>query len=356
MVRAVSDSLLQEYATHRSALQSLAARLHARVEALLDEASVPVSFVSWRLKDEKSLAHKLARPDKSYRTLWDVTDLIGLRVSVSFEDHIDVVSRLIEKHFQVDFGHSIERVRPAGYRSLHYVCAHADAPHPAFRFEVQVRTALQHAWAEMEHDLGYKVNDAVPEPIRHRFARVAGLLEIADQEFVSIRRELVASREAARRTLAKSDGDLPLDLVSLEALVRQPALEALDASVARALGVPLERSVFFPGYLVDLLSLCGLTTTQAVLQAVEHHAAEVSSVLPRYLEFAKRELDFDATSLTAIEGGYGLLFVAHLHVVRGAELGLSKVARLTRLYQQLEFPDDERRAHRVASGLVSALT
>ncbi|MBL8923562.1 MAG: hypothetical protein JNJ54_32205 [Myxococcaceae bacterium] len=351
----MSESLLQQFAASRPALLEVGQGLHARVEHLLREAGVPVSFVTWRLKEPASLAHKLARPDKSYHALWDVTDLVALRVSVSFEDDIERVARLIERSFQVDFGHSLERVRPAGYRSVHYVCAHPGGPHVDFRFEVQVRTALQHAWAEVEHDLGYKVNDAVPEAIRRRFSRVASLLELADQEFVSIRDDLASSREAARATLARSDGDLPIDLVSLDALVRQPVLEALDQSVARALGQPLVEAVFFPDYLVEVLKLSGLGSTAKVLQALEHHAAEVPAVLPKYLAFARHELDFDATVLSSVERGYGLLFVAHLAVVRGSELGLSKVARLTRLYQQLEFPDDEKKAHRVASAAVKAL-
>lgn len=348
--------MVQQFKTVSPQLREAGAALHARLEHLLREGGVPVSFVTWRLKDAASLAHKLARPDKSYRSLWDVTDLLGLRVSVSFEDHVEQVSRLIEKHFEVDFGNSLERVRPAGYRSVHYVCAHRDGPHPDFRFEVQVRTALQHAWAEVEHDLGYKVDDAVPDAIRRRFTRVAGLLELADQEFVSIRRDLAASRDAARATLSRSDGDLPIDLVSLDALVRQPVLEALDDSVARALEKPLTAQPFFPDYLVEVLRLSGLESTAAVLQAVEHHAAEVPTVLPRYLEFAKKELAFDAASLSNVERGYSLLFIAHLAVVRGPALGLSKVARLTRLYQQLEFPRDERTAHRVASAAVTALS
>ena len=49
---------------------------------------------------------------------------------------------------------------------------------------------LHHAWAEVEHDLGYQAQESVPEDVRRRFSRVAGLLEIADQEFVSIRRDL----------------------------------------------------------------------------------------------------------------------------------------------------------------------
>jgi len=348
--------MVQQFKSVCPSLRETGAALHVRLERLLREGGVPVSFVTWRLKDLASLAHKLARPEKCYRSLWDVTDLLGLRVSVSFEDHVEQVSRLIEKHFEVDFGNSLERVRPAGYRSVHYVCAHREGLHPDFRFEVQVRTALQHAWAEVEHDLGYKVDDAVPDAIRRRFARVAGLLELADQEFVSIRTDLAASRDAARATLSRTDGDLPIDLVSLDVLVRQPVLEALDDSVARALEKPLTAQAFFPDYLVEVLRLSGLASTAAVLQAVEHHAAEVPTVLPRYLDFAKRELAFDAASLSNVERGYSLLFIAHLAVVRGPALGLSKVARLTRLYQQLEFPHDERTAHRVASAAVTALS
>lgn len=351
----MSELWIRQFEQYTPALRALGAAVHGQLEALLREAGVPVSFITWRLKEPRSLAHKLARPDRSYRALWGVTDLVGVRVSVSFEDHLEQVARLIEQHFRVDLGHSLERVRPAGYRSVHYVCAHDDAPHPDFRFEVQVRTALQHAWAEMEHDLGYKASDAVPEPIRRRFSRVAALLEIADQEFVSIRRDLERSREAARTALATTADDLPIDLVSLEALTRTRAVEQVDQVLSAWLGRPLVEATFFPGYLVEVLRLCGLSTTQAVLRAVATFGPRVRDALEAYSSFARAELGFDTSSLEAVERGYGLLFVAHLAVARGAELAVTKVSRLTRLYHQLEFPDDERKAQQVASAAIAAL-
>ncbi|MDP1829659.1 MAG: hypothetical protein Q8L48_40715 [Archangium sp.] len=346
--------MLEEYETHRAALSAVGTRLDAELRELLAKSGVPVQFVTWRLKTPASLAHKLARPEKTYRQLWDVTDLVALRVATYFEDHLEQVSRLIEQHFRVDFTHSADKTKPAGYRSIHYVCSLAGAPHADFRFEIQLRTVLQHAWAEVEHDLGYKVDDAMPEAIRRRFSRVAGLLEIADQEFVSIRRELAASRDEARATVAKS-GALPIDLVSLDALIRQPAIEALDREVATALSIPFDDGSFFPDYLVKLLRLAGLETTRDVVAAVAAQGPAVKGALGKYFEFSKRALGFAPESIGHVQRGYSLLFVALLSVIRGDALAINKVARLSRLYLETDFPGDERKAQRVAGELVSSL-
>jgi len=52
-----------------------------------------------------------------------------------------------------------------------------------------VRTVLQHAWAEMEHDIQYKSPNAIPTLIKRRFIALAGLLEIADREFQTLQDE-----------------------------------------------------------------------------------------------------------------------------------------------------------------------
>jgi hypothetical protein len=60
------------------------------------------------------------------------------------------------------------------------------APFADFTAEVQVRTALQHAWAAVEHSLNYKTKTAVPESLRRRLYRLGALFELADQEFADI--------------------------------------------------------------------------------------------------------------------------------------------------------------------------
>ncbi len=52
--------------------------------------------------------------------------------------------------------------------------------------EIQVRTVLQHAWAEIEHDIQYKSASVIPAEIRRRFMSLAGMLEIADRESQAI--------------------------------------------------------------------------------------------------------------------------------------------------------------------------
>lgn len=68
--------------------------------------------------------------------------------------------------------------------------------------EVQVRTILQHAWAEIEHDIQYKAVATLPLEIRRRFMTLAGLLEIADREFQALEDEDVRLRDEARQSVA----------------------------------------------------------------------------------------------------------------------------------------------------------
>jgi len=114
---------------------------------------------------------------------------------------------------QSDKGRELIEQERFGYQSIHYlVRLNAERARLAEyeRFadavaEIQVRTILQHAWAEIEHDIQYKSSTAIPEEIRRRFMALAGMLEIADREFQAIQGADKEITDTTRERVARGD-------------------------------------------------------------------------------------------------------------------------------------------------------
>jgi putative GTP pyrophosphokinase len=355
------SALLADYDRHLPALASHGESMRGRLEDWLRaDAALKVHSVTLRLKSRASLARKLARPDRTYARLWDVTDLIGLRVITYFEDGVDRVGQLVEARLAVDFQHSIDKRRARdtarfGYRSLHYVCRPDPGELPAeARYEIQARTMLEHAWAEIEHDLGYKSRDAVPDAVRRRLNRLAGLLELVDQEFVAIRRELTDYAAALPHLIANADAAVALDALSLRSLLDCEEARALDERIAGELGKVLGDEPFYPDYLLRMLAASGITTVGAARAGLVRHGARIAAMVAPYFAFAASTWRLSPDGMARILRGYSLFFLAHAAVLEATALGINKVERLAHLYRELDYPDDELAAQRVATQLVDA--
>jgi ppGpp synthetase/RelA/SpoT-type nucleotidyltranferase len=355
-------TLLEAFDRAAPALRAHGEAVRAQVAAwLAANGSLKLHSVTLRLKDRESLARKLARPDRTYKQLWDVTDLIGLRVITYFEDDVDRVGQVLEARLPVDFHRSIDKRRQRddgrfGYRSLHYVCrlGSDDALPPDARYEIQVRTMLEHAWAEIEHDLGYKSRHSVPGPARRRLNRLAGLLELADQEFASIRRELTDYERALPARIAEADEAVALDRLSLGSLLDCSEARELDSTIARALGKPLGVEPFFPDYLIRMLGACGIDTVAGARAALVRHGAQVPSMAAPYFDYTRTAWGLALEQMPTLVRGYSLFFLAHALAQDTPRLGATPVERLTRLYHELDYPDDVEAAGRVARALVAA--
>jgi putative GTP pyrophosphokinase len=365
-----AEDLLAAYDRVLPLLEARGQWLRAELAAwLAAQSGLKIHSVEMRLKSRASLAQKLARPDRDYADLWEVTDLVGLRVITYFEDAVDRVAELIERRLPVDLSHSIDKRRRRepgafGYRSLHYVCRLAEVggatsesaeilPVRA-RCEVQVRTVLEHAWAEIEHDLGYKAPAAVPAPVRRRLDRLAGMLELADQEFVGIRRELDEYVGTLPRRIEVAGDDVALDQLSLAALLETAEVCEVDGAIARELGKTLGDEAFYPDYLLKMLAAAGVRTVAAARDGVRARQAAIVAMVKPYFAFASQAWSLSPQRMDRVLRGYALFFLAHALVLDAAALGLDKVERLTRLYRELDYPDDERAAQRVAGSLVAA--
>lgn len=356
----------RDHAALLAGFAEVAPRLEARGRALTAElsgwlaaAGIKVHSVVARVKDPASLARKLARPDRDYVELWDLTDLLGLRVITYFEDAVDRVGAVLEARLPIDLARSTDKRRREpglfGYRSLHYVIELGAGLPAAARAEIQVRSVLEHAWAEIEHDLGYKAPGAMPLPVRQRLSRLAGLLELADREFVAIRDELAAYEAALPSRIADRTSDVVLDEPALRALLLAPDVEQLDLEIAAAHGHPLGPEPFFPDYLLKMLLCAGLTTVSEVQAGLRHHAADLVAMARPYFQFAWTTWRLTPVREEGLLRGYAIFFLAHLHVTSGAGLQLDKVERLARLYRELDYPHDPPAAQRVASQLLAVL-
>jgi GTP pyrophosphokinase len=279
-------AILAEYDAHHDLYDGFRNACDTLLNQLLKAEQFSVHSVTSRLKSRTSLQRKLERAGKEYRSLSEVTDVAGIRVITHFEDEVDRMGSLIEREFAVDPTRSIDKRKLLdpdrfGYLSLHYICGvRVDRgalseyqPYKTLVCEIQIRSILQHAWAEIEHDLGYrhKVASTIPVPVRRRFSRLAGLLEIADREFTQIRDELVAYASRVRREIATAPSSVTIDIISLDVFIESDeVLRGLDAAMANHIGAKLYKSTDI-AILVDQLRYAGLLTIEDVRLALRSH-------------------------------------------------------------------------------------
>jgi len=354
-----SDALLSEYDRLLPDLHARGEELVREMRVLLDaDPSLKVHSIAWRPKTRESLVRKLARPDRSYTDLWSLTDLVGVRVITYFADAVDRVGELVEAKLPVDFENSADKRRREtnefGYRSLHYVCRIGGVLPSHARFEIQVRTVLEHAWAEIEHDLGYKAIEEIPLAARRRLNRLAGLLELADQEFGAIRSDLESYARALPERIEAPGSSVPLDGVSLAALLEHTEVHALDAAIATALGKDLGSEPFYPDYLLRMLVASGLRTTEDARRGARGAERAILAMARPYFTLTERLWQISPARMPSLPRGYALFFLAHVEVLRTSMLRLEKIERLAKLYRALDYPDDPKAAYDVASLLVDA--
>ena len=212
-----------DYQPKRALFQAFANVVRGILIEALRADEIQVASVEARAKDVESFGTKASKPSeldpeqpKYLDPLSDITDLAGVRVITFFPKTAEAAERVVWKEFEV-----VEFIDKAallddnrlGYMSVHLLVRLAPhrLPLPEYsRYkdlvcELQIRTVLQHAWAEIEHDIQYKAASTIPSQIRKRFTALAGLLEIADREFQAIQDEDAKIRNEARESVEKGE-------------------------------------------------------------------------------------------------------------------------------------------------------
>ena len=194
-MKALHD-ISQSYASHGVRWKQYLDKLRQQVEATLERQHLRATF-QWRIKTLESLSEKrryLSREGGNADP--EIKDLLGLRIIVPFQEGVEQAVQLLREYHN---GGEVERKsEKLSYREFAYDSVHVELPlteslqlpsccRPVV--EVQVRTILQNAWAEVEHELIYKNHFRFPnsEVIRKKLAAINASLSLADMIFQEIR-------------------------------------------------------------------------------------------------------------------------------------------------------------------------
>jgi len=201
----MADDISGLYQARQPLLEQLRDKLETETKAALGNLK-HIDRVSFRVKGVQSFTEKAQdrRTTPPYENpLVEVEDQVAGRVIVFFLHDVQIVLERLKRTFN-----AVERkhMRPArdeefSYESYHLICivpphlkpdgwgARDDLP---TTFELQVRTIFMHAYAEPQHDIGYKAASELPGQVRRELAWIAASAWGADQAY-----ERVQSWDAA---------------------------------------------------------------------------------------------------------------------------------------------------------------
>jgi ppGpp synthetase/RelA/SpoT-type nucleotidyltranferase len=185
---------IDAYEEVRELYDECAQAVRAVLKTALEVEDIRVQSLEARGKSVESFGEKSEKParadpnkPKYADPVADITDLAGVRVIVFLLDRVDEVGALVEREFDL-----VERevvTQESGYRGVHLLVKFSEKRNalPEYRrfagrvTEIQVRTVLQHAWAEVEHGIVYKSKLDAPDAVRENLADLAGALKVADR-------------------------------------------------------------------------------------------------------------------------------------------------------------------------------
>jgi putative GTP pyrophosphokinase len=188
------NELRLEYDEHAKARHLVVNDLKKRVEKIL-AALHSNPTVNERLKSFASYYRKYLRLKSAGKTA-QITDLIGLRIICPFIEDLKNTRKLIKRHFRIVESEikSHDSFNEFSYESIHLLIRIPQniidkRGNPGTNIaEIQVRTILQDAWAEVEHELVYKArSNFFDAPMKRKLAAVNASLSLADIIFQEVR-------------------------------------------------------------------------------------------------------------------------------------------------------------------------
>lgn len=311
----IKEKLISQYLEKKDTYESLGKKLVDLIKDMMKCENIDYQTITHRIKDEKSFDDKITKKQKyddekkkyKYSDINDITDVCGIRIITSYSDTVYRVAEVISKQFKVDEENTIDKIKAMdpdkfGYLSLHYVISLNEerfklteySKYKDMKVEIQIRSISQHAWAEIEHDLGYKNEVTVPREIRRDFYRLAGLLELVDKEFIDIREKLSLYKNDIEKHIDKPEKDIYIDSVSLKLYIKNSDyFDKLCEQISIELNLHLSNT-YIEEYdysrLIKSLNYAGFNTIQEIDKFIIENKNEISNYAKITSEFNNHEI------------------------------------------------------------------
>lgn len=252
------------------------------IENLLQQNKIEYLSISYRTKTKEGILEKVSR--KNYKNpIEELTDISGVRVILYLESDIAKVSDIIRSTFNIDSNNSMDNEGrlssdKVGYRSVHYVCDIGEKRNTLREYEyisglsceIQVRTMLQHAWAELTHDRNYKLGANLPLQIQRKINLFSGMLEIADEGFSEIVNAIEEYKESIKSNDLNQLFSQEINSINLLKFVQDIAENiGLELKPVRDWGGSTTKEV------IDELKFSGLNDFKLLAEAIPENYVEV---------------------------------------------------------------------------------
>ncbi len=311
--------ILEDYRKNRDDYLELEKVVFEELNKIVKESKIAVLGIEHRVKGEASLAGKLERSGDWYQSFEELTDILGTRIICFFNDEVDRLGKMVEERFEVDWKNSSDKralikADSFGYLSLHYTCRLPyNAGYPdnicGKRFEIQIRTILQHTWAAINHDLGYKSEFGVPREYTRDLSRIAGLLELADAEFMRVRDGINGYTKDIRQKITDNEADdVLINMISLaEYVSHNKRMRSLLDKIAKIGNAEIK--YINPDSYVEQLAWFGVKTLGGLQDMLERNFD---------LTYRLAEKSLSASDLDIVSTNVGLRFLCRAELVSGS--------------------------------------
>ena len=195
------NDIQSTYVAYNPVLSEILEKVEEKLKKTIKLASTP-TYKS-RVKSFNSYYQKVLRlksEEAEKANFIPLTDMMGIRVICAFLEDLSEVERQVKEKFvvrEVEYKGAQQNFREFGYESVHVLIAIPDDCMPTKNVlplpdsivcEIQIRTILQDAWAEVEHELVYKTEFTPFDlPLKRKLASINASLSLADIVFQEIR-------------------------------------------------------------------------------------------------------------------------------------------------------------------------